>query len=122
MYIEKELREEFNRLSKEVFGVSSKWKGLLDHGQKVLVTEKVTETIPGENGAPDETKTVEVAVKQNGVNVYTVKYYTVEEIHQLLLDYKKNRDDMIARIEAGRRQKETEEKVMKEATGRTTVG
>jgi hypothetical protein len=122
MFVERKIREELNALSKEVFGVSSKWMSLLEHGEVVPVTETITETIPGENGQPDRTETAQVPkLNKGGSRDYTVKRYTVDEVKEKLLALKKNRDELIAKIKAAQAQKELEKKVQDEAKGRVVV-
>jgi hypothetical protein len=118
MFIEREVREELNELSKFVYGVSSKWQSILDHGFKELVTETKTETVPGENGEPDTTKEIKVAVLKNGVNQYRIKRYSLEEVKVLLLVGKAQREAMIARYQEMQRQKQAEAKVQELAQGR----
>lgn len=122
MFVERKIREELNALSKEVFGVSSKWMGLLEHGELVVVTETVTETIPGENGQPDRTETAQVPkLNKGGTRDYVTKRYTVDEVKEKLLMLKKNRDELIAKLQAAQAQKELEKKVQAEAKGRVVV-
>jgi hypothetical protein len=118
MFIDRELREKLNALSKEVFGVSSKWKSILDHGTREIVTETKNETIPGENGAPDQTEEIKIPVKHGTSNKYQTKYYTITEVHEMLLKLKKGRDAQIERYKAAQAQKELEKKVNEEAQGR----
>jgi hypothetical protein len=118
MFIDRKIREELNALSKEIFRVSSKWQSLLEHGENILVTETKTETVPGENGAPDTTEEVQVPVLKNGMKQYTHVTYTLEEVHQRLLKIKKNRDEYIAKIREAQAKKELEKRVNDEAQGR----
>jgi hypothetical protein len=118
MFIEKETREELNKLSKEVFGVSSKWQGLLEHGVKELVTETKTETIPGENGKPDETREIRVPIKKNGVPQYAIKRYNLDEVRELMLNAKKSRDEYIERMKKAQELAQIEKKVNEVAQGR----
>lgn len=91
-------REELKKLSQEIFGASSKWKKFLDNGTKELVTMKKVETVPGENGAPDTQKEVDVPILFNGVKQYRQKYYTVESLLELFQGLKKKRDEFMAMI------------------------
>lgn len=117
MFIEREVRERMNALSKEVTGVASKWKSMLDHGTNELVTEMKTETIPGENGQPDKTEEVKVPVLMNGTKQFRHKSYTFEEVETLFLNMKKGRDEYLAKLKAQREQRELEQKVQAEAKG-----
>src|ERR1700722_6333691 len=117
MFIERAVREEMNALSKEVFGVSSKWKSLLDHGINEAVTETTPEVVPGENGEPDRTEEVKVPVTINGNRLSRHKSFTLEEIKELMLKMKKQRDDFIAKMKAQQAQKELEKRVNDVAKG-----
>ena len=93
MDIPRELRNELNALSKEVFGVSSKWRTFLKKGASQLVTRKSTETTPGKDGAEDTTREVDVPVlTPYGAKQFVQKRYSLEEVHELLLSYKKQID------------------------------
>lgn len=111
MDIPRELRNELNALSKEVFGVSSRWQSLLKKGTSQLITRKTTEVIPGKEGEEPTTKEVEVPVlTPYGAKQFTQKYYTVDEVHQVLLDFKAQLDTIKAQMK-----QQQEEKIAKEA-------
>lgn len=94
-------REELKALSLEIFGVSSKWKKLLDNGITKQLTKTVVETVPGENGEPDTTREVEVPVlTESGATQSYTKYLSVEEVRDLLLDLKAKRDAFLAERKA----------------------
>lgn len=118
MFIDREIREELNALSKEVFGVSGRWKKLLEFGTNELVTKTVTETIPGENGEPDKTEEVKVADTLRGANQYQHKTYTLDEVRELLLNLKKNRDEIRAKMKEMQEKRKLAEEVHKAAQGR----
>ncbi len=109
----REEREELKALSKEVFGVPSRYRKL--YATQELITHKVAETVPGENGEPDTTKLVEVPLLQNGVKQYRSKYRSTEEVLQLLRDFKVKRDEYMAQVkkqqEEAKAKKEAEEKL-----------
>lgn len=110
------LKKELNALSKELFGVSSKWMSLYKKGQPELITRKLVETIPGDNGAPSSTKESLVPVlTKDGVKQYRQKYFSLEEIHNMLLSMKKTKDETIKTNIDKQKQKEIEEKVQKQA-------
>jgi hypothetical protein len=114
----REEREELKALSTEIFGVPSRYRKLYEGME--LITHKVAEVVPGENGAPDETKLVEVPELKNGVKQYRSKYRTTEEVLALLREFKAKRDAFLAEMEktkaAERVKKETEE-ALKNITG-----
>lgn len=113
-------REELNVLSKEVFGVSSRWQKFFK-GVPELVTKTVTETVPGDKGAPDTTREVVVPVLLNGAKQYRVRAYSAEECKKLLLDAKRQRDEYIAKLKAQKEQQELEKKIHEQATGKSAA-
>lgn len=123
--ISKELKEELKALSKELFGSSSKYQKLLDHGTSELVTEEVTEYVPGETDEDEGfTRQVKVPVKRNGMNIHTIKRVTPEELKLLLLEMKAQKDAFMEQMkkiqEEARVKKETEEqqkKIAQELSG-----
>lgn len=117
MLIDRKIREELNALSLEVYGVSSKWQKLLERGTNELITKTVTETVPGENGQPDETKEVQVPDTFNGVNQYRHRNYTLDEVKTLLLSMKKSRDEIIAKMKEAQAKREFEKKIHEENKG-----
>lgn len=81
-------REELKALSKEVFGVSSKYQKLMD-GVRETVTKEVEEEVPGEDGAEPTKRTVKVAVlDEQGIKKTVIKRYSFEEVRDLLLGFK----------------------------------
>lgn len=111
MDISREDRERLKSLSKEIFGASGRWTKFLNNGTKELVTRKTVEIVPGENGAPDTEKEVEVPVLMNGVKQYRQKYYTVESLLEFLTSLKIKRDEFMAMM----KQQQEEAKAKKEA-------
>lgn len=124
MDIPRELREELNALSKDVFGVQSKWQKMLKNGTLQVVTVKVTEKVPGVDGKEDTTREVDVPVKPKQT---VLKRYSIEEIHSTLLDYKKQIDairETVNRQKEEQKRKQEEEKaiqVIKEAAQGSAV-
>lgn len=114
-------RKELDLLSKDVFGASSRWQKLIDKGYDELVTEEVEETVPAEKEGDEPTKrTVRVPVKVDGANRYVRKYHTIESVLEFMVEQKKQldifraqlakqRDELMAKIEAEKVQKEAEE-------------
>lgn len=117
MDLSRELREELKSLSKEVFGVSSKWQKLMEYNH--VLTTKVKETVPGVDGAPDTEKEVEVPLFVQGTKVKQSvrKYRTAEEVLELLRSFKAKRDEFIANMkaqqEAAKAKKEADEAAQK---------
>lgn len=90
MSVDRELRNELDTLSKQVFGVSSKWKKLVESGVTEMITEEKTEMVPGENGAEPTEQKLQVPVKApNGAIQYRVKRFTVEGILEFMRERKK---------------------------------
>jgi hypothetical protein len=92
-------REAMKALSKEIFGSESRYKKLFEYDH--VLTQKVKETVPGENGQPDTEREVEVPIYAKGtknVKQSVRKYRSVEEVFQLLLDFKAKRDAFIAQM------------------------
>lgn len=98
MDISRDLREELKELSKEVFGKTSKYQKLFE--QQELVTKKVTETVPGENGEPDIQREVTVPVLLNGAKQFRMVYRTPEQVLELLKEFKAKRDEFLAKMKA----------------------
>lgn len=108
--LSREEREELKALSKEVFGVSSKYQRFLDGVQQV-VTEEIEEEVPGDDGAEPTTRKVTVPKIRDGKKSMVLKKYTVEETKELLLKFKAQRDQLIADHQA----KQAEDKAKAEA-------
>ena len=120
MNITRKEREELNKLSQEVFGVSSRWQKFFK-GVSELVTKTVTETVPGDKGAPDTTREVVVPVlDEKGAKSRKIRAYSVDEVRKLLLDAKRQRDEYIAKIKAQQELVELQKKVQEQASGKST--
>jgi hypothetical protein len=103
-------RKQLDALSKEIFGVPSKWKKFLDKPQMGLATYECTETVIGVDGAPDKTEVKTVPLLTNdGHKIFEAKYFTLETLKVWMLNLKKQRDEYIAKTE-----KEAKEKAEKE--------
>lgn len=117
-------REELKSLSKEVFGVSSKYQVFLK-GRYEVVTKEVEEEVPGENGAEPTKRTVRVPVLEpNGAKRMFLKRYSIEETLNLLRGFKVQKDAFMeqqkaAQAEAAKKQAEAElqNKVQQELAG-----
>lgn len=94
MNITKQEREELNTLSKEIFGVSSRWQKLETVVKPVM--REVTEEVPGENGAESTTQTKSVAVIENGARKLQTKINSYEDIKGILLEMKERLDNFKA--------------------------
>ena len=95
----REQREELKALSKEVFGASSKWQKLMEYDH--VLTRKIKETVPGENGEPDKEVEREVPVFAPGttkVKQSVRKYRSIEEVLELLKGFKAKREEFIAQM------------------------
>jgi hypothetical protein len=95
-----ELRKELQALSKEVLGSSSRWQKMLERGTQELLTEDVTEYVPGKTDEDEgTTRVVKLPVKRkDGALQYVIKHYTPESLKAMLLDLKEKRDNMIIQI------------------------
>ena len=58
------VRDAMKALSKEIFGSESRYKKLFEYDH--VLTHKVKETVPGENGEPDTEREVEVPLYAKG--------------------------------------------------------
>ena len=105
------VREQLKALSMEIFGKSSRYQKLFEYDQ--VKTHKIKETVPGENGAPDTEVEKEVPLLYNGSKQSTRRYRSVEEVLQLLLDFKAKRDEYIAQMK--KQQEEAKAKADAEA-------
>ena len=119
MNITRAEREELNALSKEVFGVSSKWQKFFK-GVSELYTKTVKEVVPGDKGAPDTTKEVTVPVLLDGAKQYKTKAYSVDECRTLLLQAIAQRDAYLAEMKKQQELAEIAKKVQEQAAGKST--
>ena len=108
------VREQLKALSLEIFGKSSRYQKLFEYDQ--VKTVKIKETVPGENGAPDTEVEKEVPLMVGpgkGSKTSVRRYRSVEEVLQLLLDFKAKRDEYIAQMK--KQQEEAKAKADAEA-------
>lgn len=105
----REEREQLKALSTQVFGASSRYKKLYEYDH--VLTHKVTETVPGENGQPDTEVEKEVPLLYNGSKQSVRRYRTTEEVIQLMLDFKTKREEFLAQM----KKQQEEQKSKKEA-------
>lgn len=93
-------KQELNALSKEVFGVSSRWEKLVTKGYTELVTEEVEETIPAEKEGDEPTVSKvskPLLTKSGGVQSVT-KRHTTASVKELMLKLKEGRDAYLAKV------------------------
>lgn len=110
--VDYQTRQELNALSKEVFGSSSRWQKLVNNGVAKLVTEEVTELVPGEtDDAPSTERKVQIPVKLNGMLHSVVQHHTVESVRELMVELKQKRDEYLA----ARKKAQEEEQAKKQA-------
>lgn len=117
-------RDQLKALSKEVFGVSSRYQRFLE-GVAEVITHEVDEEVPGDGDAPATTRKVRVpTLTANGVKQTRIKRYTFQETLDLLLSFKAQRDAMIkaqldqqAAAAAKKAQAELQKKVQDELAG-----
>jgi hypothetical protein len=118
MFLDRETRTELNELSRVVFGSSSKWQKFVEKGVWIGQTKEVEEEIPGENGAEPtkQTKTVPVLGK-DGKQQKVLKRYTLEEVKNMMLTYKKIREDFMENQRKIQAQQALQQKVQEKASG-----
>lgn len=110
-HLTREQREEFKALSKEVFGSSSRYEKLMIRGYDELITEEISEIVPGEDGKPDTERMVKVPVKRaDGALQYAKKYHTADSVMAYMKQCKITLDLFKAQMAA----KEANEKAAKE--------
>lgn len=94
----REQREQMKALSTEVFGKSSRYQKMFVYND--VLTHEVDEVVPGVDGAEDTTKKVRVPLLYNGSKQSRQKYRTVEQVIQLLQEFKAKRDEFMAQMKA----------------------
>lgn len=112
MNITRQEREELNALSKEVFGVSSKWQKLVNKGYSKLITEETTEYVPGATDNDEgTTRKVQVPVKRkDGAHQSTTQHHTLASVRQYMLE----RKEMLEKIRAEMKRQQDEKKAKEE--------
>lgn len=109
-------RDEMKALSKEVYGASSRCKKLIDDGYAQLLTETVTEYVPGktkEDGTEEEGTTREVQVplkRADGAKQSVITRHTVDSVRKEMLDRKAK----IAEIRAIMKQQQDEQQAKRQ--------
>lgn len=96
----REQREQLKALSTEIFGKSSRYQKLYEYDQ--VLTRKIKETVPGENGEPDKEEENEVPLMVGpgkGSKQSVRRYRTTEEVLQLMLDFKAKREEFMRQME-----------------------
>jgi hypothetical protein len=107
-------REELNALSKEVFGATSRWQKLSNKGYSELLSEEVTELVPGEKEEDEgTTKQTRVPIKRADGGFQSVtKHHTVESVKEYMLQRKEQLN--LIRAELKRQQDEAKAKKEKQ--------
>jgi hypothetical protein len=102
MNVTRQVKEELDTLSKDVFGTSSRWQKLIGKGYSELVTEEVEEKVPAEKeGDEPTTRKVRVPVKnKHGMHQSAVVRHTVESVREFMLQRKEQLDRIRAAIKA----------------------
>lgn len=115
----REVVEELNNLSFQVFGVKSKWRKMLEKGVAELVEED-TKKLTVVNGK-ESTETVKTPVlHKDQLHQYNLKKYSVESVREfmlMVLDRKEQVRQAIKRIEEQKKAEEAAKKVAEEASG-----
>lgn len=93
-------RDELNALSKEVFAASSRWQKLVNKGYPKLLTEEVTELVPGEKEGDEATeRKVRIPLKRHdGAMQSTTEYHTVESVKSFMIERKAMIDGFKAQL------------------------
>jgi len=111
--------EELEALSLEAFNSTSKYQTLMTKGEKVAVTDTVTEYVPAEDGGEGTTKEVQVPVlylNQQKSVVHRIVRHTAESVKALMVDRiarNKRVRELIAQMQA--EQKATQEETQRKA-------
>ncbi len=122
MDIPRAVREEMNALSKEVFGVPSKWQKLLRKGTMQLQTKEIEEEVPGKEGeAPTKKKVTVAKLNEHGQKYSVQKYYTIDEIKKIMLDAKAAMDAAKAAQAERKKQQELEQQHVHEQAAGTVL-
>ena len=97
----KQDREAMSVLSKQVFGSRNSWRKILEKGMLDVQTRTITETVPGEDGAPDTTRQVQVAISSsNGKPIKISRYFSETELLGYMTERKDSFDAMMAQFQA----------------------
>ncbi len=119
----REIINELNKLSKEVFGSSSKWRKMIEKGVGELTEEdtKKLEIIDGKE-ISKIVKTPKMHVGDGGgeLHQYNLKHYTVESVKEfmlMVLDRRAQMQQAIKRLEEQKKAEEAIRKAAEEASG-----
>lgn len=109
--LKREIINEMNELSKEVFGSVSKWRKILEKGETRILTEEETIYNPEPKEGEQEVTKRTVATLHHGPNggklvKHETYRYTVEELKARMLEVKSQR---IKLLEAMKKQEEIKE-------------
>jgi len=111
MQVNRTDRKELDALSKDIFGVSSRWQKLVEKGYSELVTEEKTETVPAEKeGDEPTTRQVKVPILTSfGAKQYVIKRHTLESVKEFLLEQKTQLDNIRAQIKKHQEEQKAKE-------------
>ena len=117
MQLTKNERKELDALSRDVFGISSRWQKMVEKGEKELVTHEVTETVPAEKeGEEPTTRQVRVPLlSERGEQQFVMKRHTVECVKELLSGYKSQLDTIRAQIAAQKEEASAKQRAEEQA-------
>ncbi len=120
----REVINELNALSKEIFGSTSKWKKMIEKGVPELVEENTKKLTM--NGTKEEYETVKTPVLYNGpsgnaeFHQHVLKRYTVDEVREFMLMVRDRREQMklaMAQIEAQQKAQKAAKEAAERASG-----
>jgi inorganic pyrophosphatase/exopolyphosphatase len=114
----REVINEMNALSKEVFGTTSKWKKMVEKGVAELVEEDIKKlSIKDGKEVTEIVKTPKLRAGPGGGELHqsTLKRYTVEEAREFLLLVKDRRTQVQAAIKRIEEQQKVEKAAKEEA-------
>jgi len=109
------LRQELNDLSLKAFGVSSKWRKLLEDGQKVPVVVEKEEIVPGIDGAEPTVQTVKAPSMMGNSKVMTTRRFTVDSLKAFMLDFIEQKEKFFAeyrKLQAEEAQKKADKEAL----------
>lgn len=119
----REVINELNALSKEIFGSTSKWKKMIELGVPELIQEDTKKLTVVDGKQETETvKTPKMHVGLNGgeLHQHTLRRYTVDEVREFMLTVKDRQEQvrqMIKRIEAQNKAQEEAKRTVDKAAG-----
>ena len=89
-----------NSLSKEVFGSATRWRKLRDQGVLEVKTHTIVELVPGEDGSEAVPKETKVPDTVNGRPVKVRRYYSEQELFDLMTERKQQFEEAVAKFQA----------------------